>query len=164
MLERVFSLFINYLPILLILSLIITFLFKAKKNKIKAFVYFYISILLFICLFLFTYRYKFSFIEFYLVIRDLVIDILFILEKIKLSLVSLYYFVDKIIDSLFILGLAINYSTFINRLISINLIFTTISLNIKIYLNRFKEEIISLKENIYYINRNFCFSKIVLNC
>ena len=164
MLRRVIDAFNDYIFILLILSLIIVFLFKTNKNRIKAFIIFYASIFIFIDFFLIIYKYKFSILEFYLIIRSLIFNILTVLEKLDSSLIGFYYLIEKLINSLFILGLAINYSTFINRLISINLIFITISLNLKIYLNKFKEEIICFKENIYYINRNFCFSKIVLNC
>ncbi|MBO8428113.1 MAG: hypothetical protein IAC58_06195 [Firmicutes bacterium] len=164
MFGNIFNVLLDYSIIILIISLVFSFCFKSKKGKIKAFSLFYSTLGLFFILFLIIYRFKFDILDFYLIIRSFIFLILSILEKIKISLISLINVLSKAIMLLIVLGSAINFSTFINRIITINLFFDYVNTLIYVKAIKIKKEYIKIKKHFDFIYINFSSNRIALNC
>ena len=164
MLNRVINILFDYSFILLLLSFVLTFSFKNNKEKIKVFLSIILSIISFIFLFLIIYKYKLEFLNFYLAIKNIILIVLSLLDKLNILAISLIGLIIKIGSLAFILGLGINYSTFLNRIFTINLLLIFFSLFFKFYLKKIllliKKVHLYLKPIIY----NRCYENIVLNC
>lgn len=164
MLDRVINVLFNYSFILLLLSLVLIFCSKSNKEKIKVFLSIVLAVIIFIGLFLIVYKYKFEFLDFYLNVKSLILEILNLLDNLNILVITLIGLLIKIGSFIFILGLGINYSTFFNRIVTINLLIIYFSFFIKIYIKKVILYIRKIHPSFKPIIYKKCYENLVLNC